>query len=101
MMDLQGKGFFTWRIPKCEQGDPRKIVSLAVEAGLTHLVLKVADGPGVYNGNWGDAKDHTSPVIMELRNKGIKVYGWHYVYGNEPSSESTVAIRRIKQLRVA
>ena len=99
-MDLQGKGFFTWRIPSCEHGDPQKIASLAVEAGLTHMVLKVADGSGIYNGNWGDTKDYTTPLIMELRNKGIKVYGWHYLYGNEPNSESTVAVRRIRQFNL-
>ena len=74
-MDLQGKGFFTWRIPNCDHGDPQKIASLAVEAGLTHLVIKVADGSGAYNGNFGDTRDHTTPLIAELRNKGIKVYG--------------------------
>jgi hypothetical protein len=99
-MDLQGKGFFTWKIPGCEHGDPRKIATLAAEAGLTHLVLKVADGTGAYNGNWGETRDYISPLINELRGKDIKVYGWHYLYGNDPNGESTVAIRRIRQFNL-
>ena len=46
---------------------------------------------------WGDATDYISPLIAELRGKGIKVYGWHYIYGNEPDSEAVVATRRIRQ----
>lgn len=96
-MDLQGKGFFTWKLPNCEHGEARKIADQAVQAGLTHLVVKVADGTGAYNGNWGEAKDYISPLVTELRNRGIKVYGWHYLYGNEPGGEASMAIRRIRQ----
>ena len=59
-MDLQGKGFFTWKLPNCENGDPKKVADQAVAAGLTHLVIKVADGTGAYNGNWVTQKI-TSP----------------------------------------
>jgi hypothetical protein len=99
-MDLQGKGFFTWKIPNCEHGDERKIASVAAEAGLTHLILKVADGAGAYNGSWGETKDYITPLMTELRSKGIKVYGWHYLYGNEPDAEATVATRRIHQFNL-
>jgi hypothetical protein len=96
-MTLEGKGFFTWKIPNCENGDPGKIATRAVEAGLTHLVIKIADGPMIYNGNWGDAKDYNTPVIAALRAKGLKVWGWHYIYGDDPIGEANIAIARIKQ----
>jgi len=99
-MELQGKGFFTWKLPNCERGDAKKVADLAVEAGLTHLVVKVADGTGAYNGTWGDPKDYITPLISELRSRGLKVYGWHYIYGNEPNGESTIAIRRISQFNL-
>jgi hypothetical protein len=99
-MDLQGKGFFTWKIPNCEHGDPKKVADLAVAAGLTHLVVKVADGTGAYNGTWGDPTDYISPLVSELRNRGLKVFGWHYLYGNEANGEAAIAVKRIRQFNL-
>jgi hypothetical protein len=96
-MTLEGKGFFTWKIPNCEQGDAKVIASQAKMAGLTHLILKIADGTMFYNGTWGDPKDYTTPVVNELRAHEIKVWGWHYVYGDNPIGEANVAITRIRQ----
>ncbi len=96
-MSVEGKGFFTWKIPNCEGGDASAIASLARESDLTHMVLKVADGTMIYNGNWGDQKDYTTPVVSALRANGIKVWGWHYIYGDNPTSEANVAIQRIRQ----
>src|SRR4030067_1634019 len=96
-MTLEGKGFFTWKIPKCERGDAGQIAARAKEAGLSHMVLKIADGTVIYNGNWGDPKDYTSPVVSALRSLGIKVWGWHYIYGDNPIGEANVAITRIRQ----
>jgi hypothetical protein len=96
-MTLEGKGFFTWKIPNCENGDARLIAARAKEAGLTHLVVKIADGPTIYNGNWGDAKDYTTPVVNSLRAQGLKVWGWHYIYGDNPIGEANVAVTRIHQ----
>ena len=87
-MTLEGKGFFTWKIPNCEHGDAEQIASQAKLADLTHLVVKIADGTMIYNGNWGDPKDYTTPVVSALRNRGIKVWGWHYVYGDNPTGEA-------------
>ncbi|MGE5124079.1 MAG: nuclear transport factor 2 family protein [Acidobacteriaceae bacterium] len=97
MMALEGKGFFTWKIPNCEHGDPKLIADYARDAGLTHVVLKIADGTMIYNGTWGDPKDYTTPVVNALRNLGIKVWGWHYIYGDYPTGEANVAIARIRQ----
>lgn len=94
---LEGKGFFTWKIPKCENGDAGQIAAHAKAAGLTHMLLKVADGTVIYHGTWGDPTDYTTPVVNALRSKGIKVWGWHYIYGDYPTSEANVAIARIRQ----
>jgi hypothetical protein len=96
-MTLEGKGFFTWKIPRCEHGDPSQIVLQAKAAGLTHLVIKVADGTTVYHGTWGDPTDYTTPVVNALRGAGIKIWGWHYIYGDYPNGEASVAIARIRQ----
>ena len=51
----------------------------------------------IYNGTWGDSRDYTTPVVNALRAHGIKVWGWHYLYGDNPTSEANVAITRIRQ----
>ncbi len=96
-MTIEGKGFFTWKLPNCERGDANLIATHAKSANLTHLVVKVADGATIYNGNWGDPKDYTTPVVNALRANGIKVWGWHYIYGDNPTGEANVAISRIRQ----
>lgn len=96
-MVLEGKGFFTWKIPNCEHGDANQIAARAKEAGLTHLIVKIADGAMIYNGTWGDPKDYTTPVVSALRANGIKVWGWHYIYGDNPTGEANVGITRIRQ----
>ncbi|MBN2149702.1 MAG: nuclear transport factor 2 family protein [Anaerolineales bacterium] len=96
-MTLEGKGFFTWKIPLCEGGDANAIAATAKRAGLSHVVIKVADGAMVYNGTWGATTDTTTAVISALRAQGIQIYGWHYIYGRDPLGEANVAIQRIHQ----
>ena len=35
-----------------------------------------------------------------LRAKGIKVWGWHYVYGYNPTGEAQIAIKRVQELGI-
>jgi hypothetical protein len=35
--------------------------------------------------------------VNALRSEGIKVWGWHYLYGDYPTGEANVAIARIRQ----
>lgn len=99
-MVLNGKGFFTWKIPNCEGGNPAAIAAAAKAASLDYLLVKVADGISAYNGNWGASTDYNTPVIQALRTQGIQVWGWHYVYGDNPLGEARVAIQRIKQFNL-
>lgn len=96
-MSLEGKGMFIWKVPRCEGGDPNAIAAMAKIAGFSHVLLKIANGNQVYNGDWNDPTDYTTPVVNALRGQNIKVLGWHYVYGNDPVGEANVAIRRINQ----
>jgi hypothetical protein len=50
-MALQGKGFMIWKIPSCEGGSASQIASQAKLAGLTHVLIKIADGITAYNVN--------------------------------------------------
>ncbi len=95
-MPLEGKGFFIWKIPDCEHGDPQAIAHLAVEAGLTHVLIKVADAVNSYN--IYDSVDRVPPVARALQDKEIQVWGWQYVTGRDPLGEANKAIERVVSL---
>ncbi len=96
-MTLQGKGFFLSQIRQCESGNPATIMDAALQAGLTHVVIKIADGGNACGIN-ASAVDFTAPVIQVLQLAGIAVWGWHPVYGDHPSAEAAVAITRSQAL---
>jgi hypothetical protein len=97
-MPLLGKGFMIWKIPACEGGSPNQIASEAKKAGLTHVLIKIADGIVAYNINRTEKIDLVPPVIQALRGQGIKVWGWHYIYGANPIGEARIAVRRVTEL---
>jgi hypothetical protein len=97
-MALQGKGFYIWKIKNCDGGDADLIAKTAKKAGLTHVLIKVATGIYSYNYDWARKVDLVPPVVRALRRKGIQVWGWHYVYGNQPVPEARIAIRRVEEL---
>jgi hypothetical protein len=85
-MNLQGKGFYTFILPEIEGGDPAKIVSEAQQAGLSHVLVKIADGTRPFG--FTGPNDHTLPVVKALQEAGIQAWGWHYVYGGDPQGEA-------------
>ena len=95
-MTLHGKGMFIWKIRRCEGGDPEAIARVAAEAGLTHVVVKVADG--IYKYNVLRGRDLVPPLITAMKRRGIQVWGWHYVYGNDPVGEANRALQRAREL---
>jgi hypothetical protein len=98
-MALRGKGYYIWQIPYCENGDPDAIATHAEAANLTHVLIKVADGPNwAYNYDYRSHVDLVPPVLRRLRERGIQVWGWHYVRGDDPVGEANLSIRRAKQL---
>jgi hypothetical protein len=98
-MALEGKGFFIWRILNCEGGDAEAIASKAAAAQLTHVLIKIADTryPFGYDRNNNDL---VPAVSQALKNRGIYVWGWHYVKGGDPSGEARVAIARTRELQL-
>ncbi len=90
--NLEGKGFYIWKINKCENGDPNAIVRRARDAGLTHVLIKIADGSRAYN------VDLATPLVEGLKGAGIKCWGWQFVYGDEPFREADIAVHRIRSL---
>ena len=97
-MLIQGKGFYIWKIPSCENGDPQAIAQAAYQAGLRHVLIKIANGIYDYNYDPSSGKDLIAPVANALHAKNIAVWGWHYVFGDLPKDEAKAAIRQINRL---
>ncbi len=95
---IEGKGFYLWKIAKTEGGDADAIADVAAQAGLSHVLIKIADGGYKYNYDFTNKIDLVPPVVLALRKRGIAAWGWHYVRGDNPATEARVAIDRVKAL---
>jgi hypothetical protein len=96
-MALYGKGWFIWQIARCEKGHPAAIAEEAVAAGLSHVLIKVAERTFRFGFN-RQGQDLVAPVVAALHERGIQAWGWHYVYGDRPADEARTAIERTRQL---
>jgi hypothetical protein len=94
----QGKGCYIWKINNCEGGDPEKIALEAYKSGFTHLLVKIANGIYDYNYDAALKKDLVAPLANALEKYDIKLWGWHYVFGDLPKEEAKAAIRQIKKI---
>ncbi|MEK6255704.1 MAG: hypothetical protein N2C13_00115, partial [Chloroflexota bacterium] len=97
-MTLNGKGMFIWQLWNTESEDPEAIASLAKEADFSHVLIKVADGTNTYNYDRDKQYDRVPAVAMALRAQGIQVWGWQYVYGDNPLGEARRAAQRVDGL---
>jgi hypothetical protein len=91
---LSGVGMFIWVIGKCEGGNVIQIADLAEQANLTHVLIKVADGPWDYN------QALAGTLVSVLRSRSIEPIGWQYVYGANPIAEADKAISRCKEMDI-
>jgi len=97
-MALFGKGLMIWKIPSCEGGSAAQIASEAKSADLTHVLIKIADGITAYNVSRETKIDLVPAVVHALKSQSVQVWGWHYLYGANPTGEAQVAVRRVKDL---
>lgn len=96
-MALTGKGFFIWKIKDCQGGNADAIAQEAYKAGFSHVLIKIADGPYAYNWDTVNNVDRIPPVVAALRKYGMQVWGWHYIYGNNPVAEANKAVSQVKK----
>jgi hypothetical protein len=92
---LSGKGFFIWQISRVEGGNVTTIADLAVAARLKHILIKIGDGVEASNVSAGT--DLVPPLVTALKARGLEVWGWHYLYGDRPVEEASLAAQRISQ----
>jgi hypothetical protein len=98
-MALTGKGFFIWKIRDCEGGSASAIASAAADAGLSHVLIKIADGMNQYNVDSTTGNDYVPAVVQALHAAGIQAWGWHYVYGSDTSSMPRWNIKPLAWMR--
>ncbi len=61
-MGLSGKGFFIWKVPSAENGNPTYITNQAVANKFTHVLIKIADGIALSNYDTLKNIDYVAPV---------------------------------------
>ena len=91
---------YIWKIPYCNNGNISEITRLAVNAKYSHVLIKIANGIYSYNYDWERKIDLVPPLVAALKSEGIQVWGWHYVFGDQPGQEALKAISRIRELGV-
>ena len=79
-----GKGIWIWRLSEAEGGNVSAIIERCENVGIEWVAIKCGDG-GYF---WSQCKLST---IEQFQNAGIKVFGWQYVYGDDPIGEASVA----------
>ena len=98
-MTLYGKGFYMWQLPNCDGGSAQAIAARVKAAGLSHVLIKIADGANwIYNYDYQTRTDLIPPVANALRDIGVQVWGWQYVRGDDPLGEARMAVNRMTTL---
>ena len=84
-MTLMGKGHYMWQIPKCDGGSPAAITARVVKAGVSHVMIKIADGyHWAYNIDQKTKVDWSGVVlapgsstdIVDLKDPGVITRFW-------------------------
>jgi hypothetical protein len=94
-----GKGYYIWKLAEKEIN----LATLADElhaGGFGHVIIKICEASSRYNFNGTTQTDRVPPVLAALKAKGISVWGFGFVYGNNPTGEADQAIKRVNELGV-
>ena len=85
---ISGKGIFIWRADMVLARlnmDMDEVVMVAKNAGIRHVIIKIADGRHAFpipsKDPTGVKEKITRRLIEALRNAGISVWGFSFVYG--------------------
>lgn len=90
-----GQHIFLWQVEKVENGDPEAIAEKAKELGLTGVLVKAHDGGenSTTTKKYWDQFEKLAPILKE---KGLTVGAWGYVYGENTEGEADMAIRALE-----
>ncbi|MDX6699113.1 MAG: hypothetical protein QOE65_2510 [Solirubrobacteraceae bacterium] len=79
-----GTGMWIWQIPKTEGGSVSRIVARARRNGVRTVFVKSGDGTNLW-------RQFSPQLVSALRQAGLRVCGWQYVYGDKPIGEANVS----------
>lgn len=96
---LKGKGMYIWQVARTEGGSVSLIADMAVSANFTHVLIKIADGTNSYNIS-STAVDLARALADACKARGVEPWGWHYVYGENPTGEANKAVQRVSETGV-
>jgi hypothetical protein len=83
---FDGSGMWIWYMDKSEGGDLDAIAARANAAGVKTVFIKSGDGATYWS--------QFSPLVVGgLKQRGLNVCGWQFVYGKVPSDEADVGAR--------
>jgi hypothetical protein len=86
---LDGSGMWIWVLARSEGGDLGAIVNRARAYGVTTVFLKSSDGTNFWS-------QFSPQNVATLKNAGLHVCAWQYVYGSNPQGEATLGVRAVQ-----
>lgn len=100
---IDGKTIFNWNVPQIMEGDPQNFAKLLVDAGFEGVCLKAGDGNLVYKMSsyspWPKWGENIRPeLVVALRDAGLKIYLWHFLYGYDILGELHVAFQQCDKI---
>jgi hypothetical protein len=86
---FDGNGMWIWYIDKSDGGDLDAIAARANAAGVKTIYIKSGDGATYWS--------QFSPLIVGgLKQRGLNVCAWQFVYGKVPSDEADIGARAVQ-----
>ena len=81
---FDGDAMWIWNLPRSDGGSPARILARARARGIETVFVKSGDGTNYW--------EQFSPALVQaLEAGGLRVCGWQYVYGRDPTGEAAVA----------
>src|SRR4051794_17097100 len=86
---FDGSGMWIWYLNKSEGGDLDAIAAKANAAGVKTVFIKSGDGATYWS--------QFSPLVVGgLKQRGLHVCAWQFVYGKVPTDEADVGARAVQ-----
>jgi hypothetical protein len=86
---FDGSGMWIWYLNKSEGGDLDAIAAKANAAGVKTVFIKSGDGASYWS--------QFSPLVVGgLKQRGLNVCAWQFVYGKVPSDEADVGAQAVQ-----
>jgi hypothetical protein len=83
---FDGTAMWIWNVPKSSGGSPSAIAAQANAHGVRTVFVKSGDGANYWS-------QFSPQFVAALKAGGLKVCGWQYVYGGDPTGEAAVAAK--------